>query len=379
MKICIITEYFPKSDALDIKGGAEACAFNEAKYLVNAHEVTVITSYEAGIMKKDNIYGINVIRCGKKRKYVQKGSLISRFNFMIDAYKTGKNEDFDILVGYNFVTYPIAWKIAGKLKKPCVLRYHDMWIGEWIKNFGISGIFGELMERYILSRDLDMILSVSEYTKNKLKRYFDPKKIIVIPNIVDVPQIKAHKFQKLTICCVSRLVEYKRVDDLLRAVSIIKETVPDIQCKIIGSGTKEIYLKKLVKDLKISENVEFCGFIEDHDDVLKVVKASHVFCLPSVVEGFGIVIVEAMASGVPFVASNIPPLVEASGGKGGLFFEPKNYGEMADKIKYILNNKELQKSLGDEGISKSKEYMGEKIAMKIESIYAKLIKDYKNR
>ncbi len=137
-------------------------------------------------MKKDNISGINVIRCGKERKYVQSGSLISRFNFMIDAYKTGKNENFDILVGYNFVTYPVAWKISRKLKKPCVLRYHDMWIGEWIKNFGISGIFGELMERYILSRDLDMILSVSNYTKNKLKKHFDPKNITVVPNIVDV-------------------------------------------------------------------------------------------------------------------------------------------------------------------------------------------------
>lgn len=379
MKIGIITEYFPKSDVLDIKGGAEACAFNEAKYLVNRHDVTAITSYEAGAKKNDNITGINVIRCGKERKYVQSGSLFSRLNFMIDAYKIGKNENFDILVGYNFITYPIAWKIAGKLKKPCVLRYHDMWIGEWIKNFGISGIFGELMERYILSLDLDMILSVSEYTKNKLKRYFDPEKIIVIPNIVDVPQVEAQKFQKPTICCVSRLVEYKRVDDLLHAVKIIKKDIPDIQCKIVGTGPNEFYLKKLVKDLEISENVDFCGFIEDHDDVLKAVKASHVFCLPSLVEGFGIVIVEAMASGVPFVASNIPPLVEASGGKGGLFFKPKNYKEMADKIKSILNNKELQKNLGKEGIVKSKEYKGEKIAKKIESIYEKLINDYKNR
>lgn len=374
MKIGIITEFFPQSDALDIKGGAEACAFNEGKYLAKKHNLTVITSYEPGSKKRDNIAGMKVIRCGKKRKYVQSGSLFSRLSFMMDAYNLGKMEDFDIIVGYNFVTYPIAWKLSKKLKKPCILRYHDMWIGKWIKNFGISGIIGELTERYILSRNLDMILSVSLYTKNKLKKYFDPEKIIVIPNIVDVPSIQAKKFEKPTICCVSRLVEYKRVNDLLHAVKILKDTIPDIQCKIIGTGPKEIELKKLAEYLEISENVDFCGFIEDHDDVLKIVKSSHVFCLPSIVEGFGIVIVESMALSVPFVASNIPPLVEASGGKGGVFFEPKNYEDMADKIKSILNDVELQNKLQNEGISKSKEYKGEKIVEKIENIYNNLIK-----
>lgn len=373
MKIGIITEYFPKSDVLDIKGGAEACAFNEAKYLAKKHDVTVITSSEPGVKKKDNILGIKVIRCGRKRKYTQSGSIFSRLIFMLDAYNAGKKDDFDILVGYNFVTYPIAWKISKKLKKPCVVRYHDMWIGEWVKNFGISGIIGELMERYILSRDLDMILSVSNYTKNKLKTYFDPKKITVIPNIVDVPSIKVQKFQKPTVCTVSRLVDYKRVDDLLRAVVLLKETVPDIQCKIIGTGPRDNYLKKLSEKLNVKDHVHFCGFIEDHDDVLKIMKSSHIFCLSSIVEGFGIVIVESMALGVPFVASNIPPLVEASDRKGGLFFNPKNYEELADKIKYILNNKELQENLKKEGILKSKEYRGEKVIEKIENVYENLI------
>ncbi len=374
MKIGIITEYFPKSDILDIKGGAEACAFNEGKYLAKKHNITVITSNEHGVKKKDKILGIKVIRCGRKRKYAQSGSIFSRLIFMLDAYNTGKKEDFDILVGYNFVTYPIAWKISKKLKKPCVARYHDMWIGEWVKNFGISGIIGELMERYILSRDLDMILSVSNYTKNKLKKHFDPEKIMVIPNIVDVSPINVQKFTKPTVCCVSRLVDYKRVDDLLRAVAILKETMPDIQCKIIGTGPRDDYLKKLSEKLSIEENVHFCGFLEDHDDVLKIIKSSHIFCLPSIVEGFGIVIVESMALGVPFIASNIPPLVEASGGKGGLFFKPKNFEEIADKVEYILNNKELQESLKKEGVMKSKEYTGERIIEKIEIIYRNLIR-----
>lgn len=373
MKIGIITEYFPTSDILDIRGGAEASAFNEAKYLVEKHDVTVITSHEPGVNKKDNISGIKILRCGRKRPYSLSSSIIDRLFFIVEAYNIGKKEDFDIIVGYNFVTYPIAWKISRKLKKPCVIRYHDMWIGEWIKNFGLSGITGELIERYILSKNLDMILSVSNYTKNKLEKHFKPEKIIVIPNIVDVSPVKAQKYPKPTVCCVSRLVDYKRVDDLIRATAILKETIPNIQCKIIGTGPKENYLRKLTEELGVKENIQFCGFVEDHDDVLRTIKSSHVFCLPSIVEGFGIVIVESMALSVPFVASNITPLVEASGGEGGLFYKPKNYVDLADKVKYVLNNEKLRENLMKEGLIKSKEYKGERIIKQIESIYEELI------
>ncbi|MGZ7209499.1 MAG: glycosyltransferase family 4 protein [Methanobacterium sp.] len=373
MKIGIITEFFPKSEALEIKGGAEACAFSEGRYLAKKHDVTVITSHENGVNKRDVICGINVIRCGRKRKYEQSADLFGRFSFILDAIKTGQREDLDLIVGYNYVTYPIAWKLSRKLKIPCVARYHDVWIGEWLKNYGLSGIFGYLSEKYILSRDLDMILSVSNYTKEKLKKYLDSEKITVIPNIVEVPNIKAQKYQKPTISCVSRLVDYKRVDDLLHAVAILKRYIPEIQCKVIGIGPNEISLKELAKSLDISDNVDFYGFVEDHDDVLQTVKSSHVFCLPSIVEGFGIVIVEAMALGIPFVASNIPPLVEASGGKGGLFFEPKNYHDMAEKIKIILNDEKMQNKMKEEGLIKSKEYKGEKIAGRIEKIYYDLM------
>lgn len=375
MRIGLVTEYFPKSDAFEVKGGAEAAAFNEARYLAKRHEVTVITSREPGVKREDNISGVKVIRCGMKRKYVQSGSFFSRSFFMHDAYKVGCKLSLDILVGYNFITYPVAWKISRKLKVPCVARYHDVWIGKWTENIGLSGFIGELLERYTLSRDFDMLMAVSHYTKDKLEKYFDRDGIAVVPNIVDVPSIEAHKFTNPTVCCISRLVEYKRVDDLIKAVAILKKNIPDIKCKIVGTGPKEAFLKKLARDLGVFEEIEFCGFLDSHDDVLKTIKSSHVFCLPSVVEGFGIVIIEAMACGVPFVASNIPPLVEASNGKGGLFFEPRNHEELAEKIDHVLSNQEVLNNLKKEGKAQSRMYRGDKIVEEIENIYQNLIQN----
>lgn len=366
MNICIVTEYFPHSQDLDIKGGVEVCAFNEAQQLSKYNNVTVLTSNEDNIEDDFYIDDIHIICCGKKRGYVQKGSFTSRLNFMNDALKVGKKlDDIDIVIGYNFITYPIASKIAKKHKIPLVARYHDVWIGRWVKNMGITGLFGEVLERNFLKQDIDLLLPVSDYTRDNLLEYVDKSKVKTIHNIVDFPIVESEKYDKPTISCVARLVEYKRVEDLIKAVDIIKKDIPEIQCKIIGTGPLDNQLKDLTRKLNLEDNVEFLGFVEKHDDVMKVVNSSDIFCLPSIVEGFGIVIIEALSLKTPFVAAEIPPVVEASARKGGLFFKPKDYNELSDRILELLNNKQLYLKLQEEGYIQSQNYTKEVIGKKL--------------
>jgi glycosyltransferase involved in cell wall biosynthesis len=366
MNICIVTEYFPHSNDLDIKGGVEVCAFNEAQQLSKYNNVTVLTSKEDNENDEFYIDDIHVICCGKKRGYVQKGSFLSRLNFMKDSLDIGKKLDnIDLVIGYNFITYPIANKIAKKHSIPLVARYHDVWIGNWVKNMGVTGVFGEVLERDFLKQDIDLILPVSDYTKRNLLKYVDEDKVKTIHNIVDFPVVESESYTKPTISCVARLVEYKRVEDLIRAIDIVKKSVPDIQCKIIGTGPMEDELKNLVKTLNLEDNVEFLGFVEKHEDVMKVVNSSKIFCLPSIVEGFGIVVIEALSLKTPFVAAEIDPVVEASGKKGGLFFKPKDYVGLSECILKLLNDDELYKSLQDEGYIQSKNYTKEVIGKKL--------------
>lgn len=372
MNICIVTEYFPHSDCLDIKGGVEVCCYNEALGLSKYHNVTVLTSKE-GELDEFNIRNVHVICCGEDRGYVQKGSFTSRLKFMKDAIDKHKIlEDIDLVIGYNFITYPVAYKLAEKLNSKVALRYHDVWIGEWTKNMGISGLFGEILERYIFKKDIDLYVAVSDFTRNNLNKYVDNTKTITVHNIVDFPKVESEKYDKPTISCVARLVEYKRVNDLINAVALIKDEIPEIQCKIIGTGPEEENLKNLTKQLELEDNIEFLGFVEEHDDVMKVVNSSDVFCLPSIVEGFGIVIIEAQSLETPFVAARIPPVVESSGQKGGLFFEPKNYKELAKQILTILNDKELYKKLQIEGLENKNNYTKEVIGDKLNKAYESL-------
>lgn len=372
MNILIVTEYFPSGESLDIKGGVEVCCFNEATELSRYHNVTVLTSRE-GEVGEFHIGDVHVICCGDSHGYVQKGSFTSRLKFMKDALnKHEMLEDIDLVVGYNFITYPVAYKLAKKLNSKVALRYHDVWVGEWIKNMGITGLFGEVLERYVLRKDIDLYLAVSDFTANNLKKHVDEDRVVTVHNIVDFPSVESESYTRPTISCVARLVEYKRVDDLIRAVNIIKEEIPDIQCKIIGTGPEESNLRQLTSQLDLDDHIEFLGFVEEHDDVMKVVNSSQVFCLPSIVEGFGIVIIEAQSLETPFVAARIPPVVESSGQKGGLFFEPKNYEQLASQILKLLNDEELYHKLQKEGLKNTDNYTKEVIGEKLNKEYENL-------
>ena len=96
----------------DIKGGVEVCCFNEALELSKYHNITVLTSKE-GKLDEFNIQEVHVICCGEDRGYVQKGSFTSRLKFMKDAVDKYKIlDDIDLVIGYNFITYPVAYKLA---------------------------------------------------------------------------------------------------------------------------------------------------------------------------------------------------------------------------------------------------------------------------
>jgi len=378
MNIGIISEYFPKSEKLEIRGGAEARTFHIAKNLAKNNDITVITSREFGTKREDEILGINVFRVGRSREYTQAGSFLGRSTFITDAIKVGRRQDFDIVEGTNFLSYPVAWKIGEHFDIQKVITYHDVWIGKWIKNIGVSGIAGEFLERYTLSKKWNLIVANSNYTKENLKRVgLDSNNVITIPNGVDLEKyrnIEAEKFEEPTICTISRLVKYKRVDNLIKAVEIIKKEIADIKLKIIGTGPEEANLKKLVSNLSLRENVEFVGFVEDHDDVIRILKASYVFALPSIVEGFGMVVIEAMAAGIPYVASDIPPIREATNnGIGGLLCKPANCEDLALKLKMLLKDDSLRAKVMKDGNRHVENYDWTKLSCEVEKWYEKLI------
>lgn len=375
MNILIVTEYYPNSLKASMKGGVESRSFYVTQKLSEKHEVSIICSYQGKQKRFDKVGKVKVFRVGKIHSYTNSGSIFTRLGFAISAYKKGKSllDKFDVVEGYNFISYLPAYFIGKRKKAKKIATYHEVWVGEWVKNKGlITGVFGSAWERIVLSLKWDKLIAVSDFTKKKLEKYYDENKIIVVPNGIMLEKydmmVKKNDFP--TLSCVARLTPQKKIDDLIKTVAILKKNYPNIKCKIVGTGDELINLKKIVKELSLEENIEFLGFVEKHEDVLKIIKASDVFVLPSILEGFGIVVIEAMACNVPYVASKIPPIVEVTNnGIGGLLFEPENVKDLSKKIKELLTNKNKRTLKIEECRDYVKKYDWKNIITKIEDAY----------
>jgi len=379
MKILIITEYFPDSENAELTGGVESRSYYIAKNLTKNNEITIICSWQMGQKREHGVGKINVIRVGQHHEYSNSGSFISRLMFARAAIKKGKQmKNIDLVDGLNFISYLPAYRIAKSLGVPAVATYHETWIDSWVKNKGIiTGTFGKVWEEIVLKCKWDKIISVSKFTKNRLIKFgVDKNKIEVVHNGISpevYKKIKTKKFKRPTICCIARLTPQKRVEDLIRAIEIVKLSFPNINCKIIGIGDEKGNLCNLANKLRLTKNIDFVGQIKNYEDVIKTLKSSQIFCLPSILEGFGIVVVEAMASGVPYVCSDIAPIKEVTeNGKGGLLFKQKDIQDLAEKILLLFNNQRLYDKKKEEGLELVKNYEWDNLAKEVEMVYGGL-------
>ena len=268
---------------------------------------------------------------------------------------------------------------------PLVITYH----GDPERDLGgivyKTGVF--FYAKYVLKKVLshaDVIISPSERYINEsrfLGKYRD--KIVVIPNGVnienfDIQYSKEECRAKLglpidenIILFVGNLSPYKGPDVLIRAMPEILKKVSDTKVVFVGSGRMKEELEKMCKKTGVEKYVKFAGFVEESLKPLYY-RAADVFCLPSTMstESFGIVNLEAMACGVPIVASNIggvPDVVKD--GENGLLVPPKDLEALADAIIYLLENEEVRSKMGKNGRKKVEDYSWEKIAEETERLY----------
>ncbi len=380
MKICIITEYFTKKDG-SATGGVEARAFNIGSRLGKNHAVFIITSWQKGQQRKEEFANMTVYRVGKHHPYSNTGGTLSRLRFAFAAKKAaiklGGKHNIEIIDGYNFISYIPAQRAARKLHIQCVATYHEVWIGEWVKNKGlIAGSLGSLWERINLRLKWDKIVAVSNFTKKRLEKH--GKQAVVIPNGVDVAAFQhTHKKTKQpSIAYAGRLTKHKRVADLLKALAIIKNNpeLQNVHCHIVGTGPEKERLEMRVKELQLQKHVTFHGFVKNYEDVKKIMQQSHVFCLPSVLEGFGMVVIEAMAAGTPYVCSDIDVLSEVThNGTGGLLFKQEKHEDLAEKLKMLLTNKNLHQEKVKQAKEFVQRYDWDRIVEQTKNMYAAVI------
>ena len=174
---------------------------------------------------------------------------------------------------------------------------------------------------------------------------------------------------------VGRLVEVKGVSYLIDAMKSV-----DADLYIVGSGPDKAKLEEQVHRDALDDKVHFLG-ARTHNQLAEIYASADVCVFPSIkasdgtVEGFGLVIIEAMASGVPVVASKSGGIVDIiEDGVNGLFAEQKNSADLAEKINRILADPELRAGLSHGGLETARRYSYDVIARRHADIYDRVIK-----
>ena len=383
MKVLLLTEYFPSSNKAEITGGVENRVYHISKELAKNNEVYVISSLQPELKKHTEINGVNVNRIWPIFTYTSTGNLVKRvlfgLNLMLKLPFFIKKNEIDVVDAQSFFCYPSSI-ITKMFTKKTFITYHEVWLNNWVKNTRtLFGLIGEIAERFVLLfAKLFSInfVSVSEFTKKKLvKNSISKNKITVVRNGIDLNKYKQIKIKKTgfpTLCFVGRLVEHKRVKDIITAIFILKKTYPKIRCKIIGDGPDKNKLIKLTKRLGLSKNIDYLGFLKNHDDVIKTIKSSHLLIHPGTVEGFGITLLESMACRTPYICSDINVFKEVTEkGKGGLIFKQKNAEDLANEILNLLTKKKLYNKKVSECKELIKKYDWKIITKRLETVYKK--------
>jgi glycosyltransferase involved in cell wall biosynthesis len=141
---------------------------------------------------------------------------------------------------------------------------------------------------------------------------------------------------------------------------LVKSRINDVKLVIVGDGPLKHYLINLTKRLNLEKDIIFTGFVND-EDLPKYYASCDIFASASVLEGFGLIFLEAMALGKPIVAFNLASISEVVG-NAGILVNEMNHEKFANAIIELLRNKELYKEKSELALNRVKLFSWKKIA-----------------
>ncbi|MDG7010642.1 MAG: glycosyltransferase family 4 protein [Nitrososphaerota archaeon] len=361
MKVLYISEIYPDpKTGVGVWGGGERQFYEISRRVKSAQNgVKVLTCRFPKQASRDSVDGVEVLRQGLSRDPATGGVLKSPLGVLAYIARTlsqALRADCDLI--HCNAYYPIiAGRLASAFKGvPLVATVHDLpTAAEWGAHVGSRGwgAVGLLATRLSLMLADGPVICVSGRVKTKLLRA-GRREVYVIPNGVDVTLFDAVEAQERSgqVLYVGRLVSYKHVDTLLAAFAEVLRRVPGSSLVVVGDGPERESLEAKAEELGVRDKVSFRGTVKSNLEVVKIYRESAVFVLPSVLEGEGLAVKEAMAARVPVVAVDSPGSGIADvvkDGVNGYLVPPEEAGPMADRVAGLLLDPGERARVGSEG------------------------------
>ncbi len=328
--------------------------------------------------KEEVINGVKVHRCFY---WFRAGNFMT---FWPSVFGKLLNEDFDVVHSHlfahpHFVLSAIAAKIKG-IKH--VHTTHCPWSSAERSSVGRFGvIFSYNLVSRLALKMTDKIIAITPWENRFIERFGgDKEKIINLPNGMSsefFKNAKSNDFKKKNklkgkiVLFFGRLSPTKRPDKFVETAKIILKKRKDISFVI--RGPDEGLRKKVGEMIKDEKNIILMQETRDRKEIIKMYQAADVFVMPSYREGLPLTLFEAMASGLPIVATPVNGIpYEIKDGENGFLVKFGNNEVFAKRIIELLDNKKLSGKISKENIKKSKNYSWDDIADKTMKVYKEL-------
>jgi len=328
--------------------------------------------FSAGI--SEGVYlGMKSIRVGVRHSFIEYG----HYRFNLDLWKRAL-EGFDLYFAIGgaatsalplaLIDKPFALWVATPLLEDLMPRMEDTWwLVRWWRRYQLARLLKD--EVFILSK-ARMILALSEYTRQKLVSRCPEiaEKVIVASFPIDVGEFWDTKLpkdgQSPYILSAGRFSDArKNVELLLRAFAIVRKIQPDVQLWLAGEppiGEK----RRLAEQLGLDNSVKYLGSLE-RKELVPLYQGAHVFALSSWQEGLGIVVLEAMACGIPVVSTRCGgPESIIRDGEDGYLVPLNDMESLAEKLITLLRDDELRAKMGRNARARVEEKFSKEVVSK---------------
>lgn len=325
LRVCVLSKQFPPG-----VGGAETYAYELANGLAErGHDVDVYTQWIDSPDEDADVHeNVTVTRLCKARK-----NLVT-FETLWFSYKARREidfEEYDIVHGTMMPASTIAVTPFNDLDVPVVVTSHGTSIGEtkavaletpadYLLKFFFHPM--NVVMDYMVGHGADGVIAISDHAYDQLTSSYglDEDKVKIIPHGVDTQKFTpcedihpSVEEMNITFLYVGRLGARKGLELALRAFATLDTN--DIEFLIVGTGRHEESLRALSQELGVENSVQFLGYVPD-SELPVLYSSADVFVLPSTYEGFGLVLLEAIACGTPAIGSDaggIPTAVSHAG------------------------------------------------------------------
>jgi glycosyltransferase involved in cell wall biosynthesis len=389
MNICFVSDLFDSS-----YGGVPVVVrrFIEA-FTERGHKVTIVTSKgrsREAVEKRENL---TVYRFPSLTLPKSEGEYALSFPSFHRIRRIYEREGIDVLHCHIPSLLSLACVLEARKKGVPSIATNHLLSETFSRNlFFDSTKFNNFFYKIVNSfyNLVDLVLCPSIYGLKTLRKYGLKPRALVLSNGIELskfnPSLDHEQFDRefglneenKKVLYVGRLMEEKGLDVLLRAYSIVEAKMPDTNLIIVGKGHLRASLEDQASKLGL-ENVIFTGFVSD--SLLKQAYASSdLFVLPSYAEIQPLVLLEALAMGLPAIGTNVGGVPEMIiEGQNGYVLEPGDHEGLAERTIRILNDDKLREEFSRNSLRMARSHDIDKSADKLERLYSKLVSQITTR